>query len=93
MTFRAGHLGVAPLQRIRSNCVRFHIERGRLPAIDGVTRRALAFVGSAGKLATVRVFMAIRAFRECQWFLEISTDMALEAIQFSVLSQQRELCA
>jgi hypothetical protein len=35
--------------------------------------------------------VAIHAFGECQWFLEISASMALHAAHAGVFSKQREL--
>lgn len=93
MTFGAGHLRMATLQRIRGTRVGLNVERGRLPAVDRVAGRAFAFVAARGKLSAVRVLVAVGAFRECQRAFEITADVALEAIHFSVFTQQRELCA
>jgi hypothetical protein len=57
-----------------------------------VTRGALAAIGAFGELTVVRVFMAVHAFLEGKRLLEISTSMALRAIDSRVLPQQRKLC-
>ena len=39
----------------------------------------------------MRVFVAVHAFLELQWFLEIAIRVALRAIDGNVFSQEREL--
>lgn len=91
MALRALQPGVRALQWIRAESMFFDREHRRLPSLYVVTRGALAAVRTLGELAVVRVPMAIHALLEGKRLLEISTGMALRAIDADVFSQQRKL--
>ncbi len=92
MALRALEPRVPALQRVRARSVLFHRERRGLPSLHGVAGRALAAVRTLGELPVVRIgLVAIHALRESHRLLEISTRMALRAIDADVLAFQREL--
>jgi len=66
-------------------------QRG-LPTIHGVTPRTFALVLSLCELASMWIgCVAIGTLCECDWFLEISTGMALDAADGNVFAEEREL--
>lgn len=85
----AFHLDVFAPERIAGGVMFLHAEKRRLPAIDRVAIRALAFLRTRGELPAVRVrLMAIRALRECQRLVEIPARMTLDATDLSVHAEQ-----
>lgn len=56
-----------------------------------MARGAFAAIGALGELPVVRVFVAIHALLERKRLLEISTGMALSAVDADVLAQQWKL--
>ena len=91
MALRAFQSRVRALQRIRAQRMFLGREQRGLPSLHVVARSALAGIGALGELAVVRVPMAIHALLEGKGLLEISTGMALRAVDTDVLSQQRKL--
>lgn len=78
MAFRAIHGSVLAEQWILRCRVLFHVKKGWLPTIHGVTFGAFAFFGTILKLAFVRIgLMAIGAYREHQGPSEVPIHMAI----------------
>jgi len=93
VALRAFHFGVHTLQRIFRRFMLGHPEKRRLPVIHRVAFRAFTFLGARGKLAAVWIrFVTVRALLERQRFLEIPADVARDAADRRVLSQERILC-
>src|SRR6267142_2389146 len=79
--------GVLALQRVFGCVVFFHAEKRGLPAIHGVTFRALALFGTCFELALVGVrFMTIIAIIKRQLLFEITFQVAFRAADHGVLS-------
>lgn len=89
VALRALQLGVPCFQGIRRGGVVLDCELRGLEAVHRVAGRALDTIGPLGKLAAVRVgLMAIHAFLESQWLLEVSRSVALAAVHGLVFAQQ-----
>ena len=84
----AFELRVLAFERICGGGVRLPIEPGRLPAVDVVAGRALAAIGTLRELAVVRVFVAVHALGERQFFLEVGVGVAGDALHGLVLAEQ-----
>lgn len=92
MALRALQASVATLQGIRRGRMFLHREFRWLPALHGVTGRALSLIRALGKLAFVRIrLVAIHALGEHQRLLEVTVSMALSAVHARVLPLQRIL--
>ena len=87
MALVAFHFDVLALQRVFGCVVFFHAEKRGLPAIHGVTFRALALFGTCFELALVGVrFMTIIAIIKRQLLFEITFQVAFRAADHGVLS-------
>ena len=91
MALCALEVGVRSLERIIARAVILHGKGGRLPAIHGVAGLALAAVLALGKLAAVRVAVAIGAELVGDGGLEVAALVAGLATHGPVLSKQREV--
>jgi hypothetical protein len=70
--------------------MRFHIEKGRFPPVHRVARRAFALVLPRSELAAVRIGqVTLRTFCKRPRLLEISADMAFQAIYLRMPPDQR----
>ena len=91
MALAAFEFRVFAFERVCGGGMRLHIELGRLPAVDVVAGRALAAIGPLHELAIVRVFVAVHALGERQFFLEVAIGVAGNALHGLVLAEQRVL--
>ena len=82
---------VAALQWVVGCSMFFHGEKGRLPALDVVAGRALAAILTLGELPVMSILVAICALLERDGLFEIAIDVALGAIDSSVLALERVL--
>jgi len=78
-------------QRICRERMLLHAEKRRLPSVHGVTSCAFALVLALGELPVVFILVAVHAPRKCDRLLEICIRMTLNAIDLSVLPEQRKL--
>lgn len=84
----AFELRVLAFERVCGGGMRLHIEPRRLPAADVVAGRALAAIEALRELSVVRVFVAIHALGERQFFLEVAVSVAGDAFHGLVLAEQ-----
>jgi hypothetical protein len=90
VAFVACYARVFSIQRIADRRMCLDVEERGLPSIHRVARGTLAFVRTGGKLAAVWIDrVAVRASREGNFFFEITSPVASEAIHFRMQSQQR----
>ena len=84
--------GVLAFQWIGRGGVLLESISGRLEALNIVARCALPTIRTFGELAAVRIRpVAVHALRECQRLLEVASCVALRALHFSMLPQERVL--
>jgi len=89
----AFHSNMFSFERVGGRGVRLYVEERGFPTIYIVAGRAFTLVRPLSKLASVRVRrVAVRATREGDGFLEISSEVAFQAIHLCVLAEQRKLC-
>ena len=89
MALVAFHFDVLALQRVFGCIVLFHAKKRGLPAIHGVTFRALALFGTCFELALVGVrSMTIIAIAKRQLLFEITFQVAFRTADHGVLSEE-----
>ena len=82
--------GVASNKRVGRRSMRFYVERGRLESGDGMTRRALAVIGSSDELAAVCVLVAVGAPGVRHWQAEVAAPMARAAGRIAMFPVERK---
>lgn len=89
VTLVAGYVRMLPFQGILGGGVLLDCESGRLEAFDGVTRGALAAIGSCLELASMRIGVTIHAVLKLERLLEIGGEVAFRAFNGRVHAEQR----
>lgn len=81
--------GMFPLQGVGSGCMLLQAKGARLETLHGVAGTALASIGALGELALMLILVAMHALLKSQRLFEIAAAVALQAIDFLVLAEQR----